>query len=198
MKNVFILTAIACFVTGCGAIKPTALSASPVHQETIGAVHITFDETGNWLKLVSTGIAPMHNKSALSVSEAAKIASMRAKQNIAEFMNNNIRSDKTVEVVTKSNSHTASGSEQNTHEDNGAEDSISADGKANTEKRNDEIRTLTTVIERIRDDSSAILRGIQTTNQVVTDDQVLVEVCVSKQSIAASQNLRAVMSGNAK
>ena len=192
MKNVLIIIAIALFVAGCSSIKPIAKTAPEVHQETIGSVHITFDDTGNWIKLVSNGVAPTYNHSAQAISEASKIASMRAKQNIAEFMNNDVRSDKNVEVVAKSVKHTSSGSDKSARENN------TLDSPADSEKTNDEIRILTSAVERIRDSSNAILRGVQTTNQTVTDDQVEVEVSVSRQSIAASQNLRATMNGTLK
>lgn len=192
MKNILIITVFALFVIGCSSSKPTAHNESEVHQETIGAVHITFDETGNWIKLVSNGVATTHNHSPQAITEAGKIASMRAKQNIAEFMNNDVRSDKTVEVVTRSVKHAASGSDKSARENN------FLDNHADSEKTDDEIRILTSVVERIRDSSNAILRGIQTTNQTVRDDQVEVEVSVSRQSIAASQNLRASMNGTLK
>ena len=190
MKNVLIVTVIALFISGCSSNKPPVQNVTPeVHQETIGSVHITFDDTGNWIKLVSTGVAPTHNQSAQAISEASKIASMRAKQNIAEFMNNDVRSDKTVEVVTKSVKHASSGSDKNAHENN------VLDNPADSVKTDDEIRILTSVVERIRDSSNAILRGVQTTAQTVTNDQVEVEVSVSRQTISASQNLRASMNG---
>ena len=192
MKSIFVVIAFLLSVTGCGTTKPITAA---VHQETIGAVQITFDDTGNWIKLVSTGVAPTPNKSAQAVSEATKIASMRAKQNIAEFLNNDIRSDKTVEVISKSMKHSSTVSDKNAHEENSADNTASG-GKTDTEKSDDEIKTLTTVIERIRDNSNAILRGVQVTNQTISPESVWVEVTVSKQSIAASQSLRTTMNGS--
>jgi hypothetical protein len=192
MKSIFVVIAFLLSVTGCGTTKPIAAA---VHQETIGAVQITFDDTGNWIKLVSTGVAPTPNKSAQAVSEATKIASMRAKQNIAEFLNNDIRSDKTVEVVSKSMKHSSTVSDKNAHEENGADNTASG-GKTDTEKSDDEIKTLTTVVEHIRDNSNTILRGVQVTNQTISPESVWVEVTVSKQSIAASQSLRTTMNGS--
>jgi hypothetical protein len=192
MKSILIIIAAFISITGCGTTKPITAAA---HQEAIGAVQITFDDTGNWIKLVSTGVAPTYDKSAQSVSEATKIASMRAKQNIAEFLNNDIRSDKSVEVITKSVQKSSAGTDKNTHEDNGAGNNSDSGGKSDSEKSEDEINTLTTVMEHIRDNSNAILRGVQVTNQTVSPESVWVEVTVSKLSIVASQSLRANMDG---
>lgn len=192
MKTILIIITVLFSIAGCGSTKPITTAA---HQETIGAVQITFDNTGNWIKLVSTGVAPTYDKSAQSVSEATKIASMRAKQNIAEFLNNDIRSDKSVEVVTKSVQKSSASTDKNTHENNGADNNSDSGGKSDSEKSADEINTLTTVMEHIRDNSTAILRGVQVTNQTVSPESVWVEVTVSKQSIVASQSLRTTMNG---
>ena len=192
MKTTLIIIAALISIAGCGTTKPITAAA---HQETIGAVQITFDDTGNWIKLVSTGVAPTYDKSAQSVSEATKIASMRAKQNIAEFMNNDIRSDKLVDVVTKSVKESSNGTNKNSHEANGADTNADSSDKSDSEKSAYDINTLTTVMEHIRDNSNAILRGVQVTNQTVSPESVWVEVTVSKQSIGASQSLRNSMSG---
>jgi len=192
MRTILIIIAALISITGCGTTKPITAAA---HQETIGAVQITFDDTGNWIKLVSTGVAPTYDKSAQSVSEATKVASMHAKQNIAEFLNNDIRSDKSVEVLTKSVKKSSAGADKNTHKNNGAESNSDSGGKSDSEKSEDEINTLTTVMEHIRDNSNAILRGVQVTNQTVSPESVWVEVTVSKLSIVASQSLRANMDG---
>jgi hypothetical protein len=51
MKTSLIIIAALIFITGCGTTKPITAAA---HQETIGAVQITFDDSGNWIKLEST------------------------------------------------------------------------------------------------------------------------------------------------
>jgi hypothetical protein len=128
-----------------------------------------------------------------SVSEATKIAAMRAKQNIAEFMNNDINSDKSVDIVTKSVKTSSNGTDKRSQEDNGADTNSDSDDKSDSEMNAHETKTLITVMERIRDNSNAILRGVQITNQSVSPESVWVEVTVSKQSIAASESLRTTM-----
>lgn len=176
MKTILIIIAALLSIAGCGTTKP--ITAAAVHEQTIGSVQITFDDTGNWIKLVSSGVVPTHDKSSHATSEATKIAAMHAKQNIVEFMSNDIRSDKTVDTTSKSRIHTG------------------ADGQA--EKSDADMDTLTTVIEHIRDNSAAILRGVYITNQDVSPEFVRVEVTVTKQSIAASQSVRDTMGGRAK
>jgi PBP1b-binding outer membrane lipoprotein LpoB len=168
MKNILIIIAALIFIAGCSA---TRTNTSSVNEQTIGSVQITYDDSGNWIKIVSSGMAPLHNSSAHATSEATKVAAMHANQNIADFMSSNIQSDKTVD--TESTSNVRSGRDH--------------------EKSDGEINTLTAVIEHIKDNSTAILRGIQITNQSVSREFVRVEVTATKQSIVAAQLINSSM-----
>lgn len=168
MKTILIVIAVLFSIAGCGTTKPIT---SAVHEQTIGSVQITYDDAGNWIKIVSSGVAPVHNKSAHAVSEATKVAAMHAKQNIADFMSNDIHSEKTVDTASTSKVHAG----------------------PEGEKNDDGMNTLTTVIEHIKDNSNAILRGVQITNQSVTSETVRVEVAATKQSITAAQSIQNTM-----
>ncbi len=168
MKYLIAIILVIASLAGCGTPRT---NTSSVHEQSIGSVQITYDDAGNWIKIVSSGIAPLHNSSAHATSEATKVAAMHAKQNIADFMSNSIQSDKSVD--TESTSNVRSGRDK--------------------EKSEGEISTLTTVVEHIKDNSAAVLRGIQVTNQTVSRDFVRVEVTATKQSIVAAQSIQSSM-----
>lgn len=173
MKSTIVFAAlVALTVAGCGTIKPTTI----VHEQTIGSVVITYDGDGNWIKIVSNGVAPLNDRSPFAVSEATKIAAMRAKQNVAEFINDDIHSDKTADVTSKSTVHSKSG----------------------TDSSDNDMTTLTVAVEHIRDESDAVLRGVHITNQSFTSDYARVEVTATKQSIGAAQSIQADMAGFTK
>jgi hypothetical protein len=168
MKTIIIVTLAIISLIGCGT---PGTNHSSVHERTIGAVQITYDDNGSWIKISSYGTAALHNNSVHATSEAAKVAAMHAKQNIADFVSDNIQSDKTVDI--ESTSSVRSGRDK--------------------DKSEGEINTVTTVIEHIKDNSSAILRGVQVTSQTVTKEFVKVEVAATKQSINAAQSIQSSM-----
>ena len=173
MKSTIVLAAIvALTVAGCGTIKPTSVA----HEQAIGSVVITYDGDGNWIKVVSTGVAPLSDKSTFAVSEATKIAAMHAKQNIAEFISSNIHSDKTADITSTSTVHS----------------------KNSTDVSDNDLVTLTTAVEHIKDESASVLRGVHITNQSFTNEFARVEVTTTKQSVGASQSIEADMVGFAK
>ena len=166
MKNLIIASLLTIALVGCGSV-PTKPAVT--HVQSIGAVQITYDDEGNWTKISSTGTAPLINKTPTAVSESAKIASMRAKQNIAEFMSNGIKSEKTTNTNSTSTVHTAG------------------------DKTDGDMTTITTVVEQIRDEGNAVLRGVQTVGQTSTSDFVTVEVAATKQSITAAHSIQTTM-----
>jgi hypothetical protein len=170
MKTIFALLAILA-ITGCSSIKTVPVS----HEQHIGAVQITYDDDGNWTKIVSSGVAPLHNPTPHAMSEATKVAAMHAKQSLAEFMSNSVTSEKTADIVSKSEVH--------------------ADPTAD---KVDDMTTFTTVVEHIRDNSSAILRGTQITNQSSTRESTRVEITVTHQSIQAANSILDVMNGDTR
>lgn len=169
MKNILIVAIVALSLVGCGT-NPTKPSVA--HVQSIGSVQITYDDNGNWIKITSTGTAPLHNGSASALAESAKIAAMHAKQNIAEFMSNGLKSEKTADTSSNSKAHTEG------------------------DKSDGDMTTLTSVVEHIQEESHAILRGVQTVGQTATREFVTVEVAATKQSITTAQSIQNTMGGN--
>jgi hypothetical protein len=175
MKSIIAIAALLLSITACITTKPKAIPLSE-HEKTIGSVRVTYDNDGNWIKLESTGVAPLHNKSTHSLSEASKIASMYAKQNISEFLSNSFNSTHTADISSESRIQSAASS-------------VQEDGDLNT---------ITILVDHLREDSSQILKGVYIKNQVISEDQVSVDVEVSKQSIAASLSISSQISGASK
>ncbi len=72
-----------------------------VFLETSGTLHLVFDADGNWQKIVASGSADLSGDSPTARESALMIAIMRAKRTIAEFMNNDVKSSKTLDRIAK-------------------------------------------------------------------------------------------------
>jgi hypothetical protein len=174
MKTTFAAALVALSIVGCSSTPtkaPQPTAAPVIHEQIVGDILITYDDSSNWIKLVTTGSAPLHNSTPHATSEASKVAFMHAKQSLAEFMTSDFKSTKVAK--TESNSKMSGSDDTN-------------------------MTVLTTVVENIKDNSTAILRGVQLTGRTVTDETVIVELTVSKLSINASRSLQSAMSGAAK
>lgn len=154
--------------------RPTK-SAADIREREVDGVLITYDGNGDWVKLITSGSAPIHDSSAHAVAEATKVASMHAKQSLADFINNDFTSRKTSNTNSTSKIHT------------GPKD------KDSDEIHDNDVQTLTTVMEQIRDNSAAVLRGVYITSRNVTEDAVSIEITATKQSISASHAIRNAM-----
>jgi hypothetical protein len=171
MKSLITIAIAALILTACGTVPPKAAS---IHQEYIGTVQVTYDDDGNWIKVATTGFAPLHNNTPAAITTATKVAKAMAYSHLSEFMNNSVDSTNTVDVSSNSNLKS------------GASDTKSAG----------DIETLTAVVEHIRTNSSSIMRGVYVSSQNIMGDRVQVELTATKQSIGTSGAISATMSGN--
>jgi len=136
-----------------------------IHEQTVGGVYIKYDSDGNWIEVQAKGMAPVLNSTPSAIAQSAKVAQMHAKQNIANFMNSRFDSDKVVDITSKS---------------------TVSDSSSNTE-------TLSIVTERMRNTSTAVLRGLQVTSQTNDVNFVTVEMTATKQSIEAAGAIKKSM-----
>ena len=105
------------FFLACSSkgVQPTARSAdrsevsetmSPVaesaFQESSGTLNLAFDAKGNWLKITTRGSASLVEDSPAARDSALMIATMRAKRTVTEFLNNDVKSAKTLNRLSKS------------------------------------------------------------------------------------------------
>jgi hypothetical protein len=179
MKKLILVAAVASLV-GCSSIQPSRTinrdsieDISPkgkttqvAFEESYGRVLVEFDDKGNWLRIKSVGTAPVN----LSQDQAYTLAGMRAKRNIAEFLTNGIRSDKSFDGIYRA----------------------TEDLDADAEKRN---QITSTLRERLSVSSSTILRGAFVSYRKIDGDVAAVEIMASRKSIATSSEIRKLMGG---
>ena len=175
---------------------------------------ITFDKNGQFIEIVSKGTAPIAGNNAFSIEQAAEVAQLRAKRNIAEFISTDLTTTRSLKVlsttVQKSLENTTNGMAQEMVIDdkdfdaNGdpiitpykpdgvAVDSAPKDPNTNSEKIAQVVR------ENITTSSKALLRGV-----VITDEHIdqagrtiVVEVRTGINTVNAANALRKVMGSN--
>ena len=76
--------------------------AESAFQESSGTLNLAFDSKGNWVKITSKGTADLAEDSPRARETALMIAGMRAKRTVAEFLNNDVKSAKTLTRIARS------------------------------------------------------------------------------------------------
>lgn len=223
MKNGIISMAVlALFVTGCASnkqapapvakvenkleTKPDIRKAEAEFLETAGTVQLQFSEEGDWLLIKTSGTAPINFNHAQGREDAFLLATMRAKRNLVEFLNNDIKSGKAVENVTKTalkDIVTSNGSENSKRsKDTKSDELFGSDTEVDhsqysQEERNRASKISQSVTENINDNSQGILRGAYVANRSIDreSNMVAVTLMVSKKSINAAAVVRTQMNG---
>jgi hypothetical protein len=119
------------FLVGCANkgtiknadLKPDTDSIRPKPVSTVfhrpqGTMTITFSNDGRFLEITSKGTAPIAGNNAFSIEQAAQVAQLRAKRNIAEFISTDLTTTRSLKVlsttVQKSLENTTNGMAQET------------------------------------------------------------------------------------
>lgn len=169
--------------------------ASAEFLEKNGPLTLKYDEKGNWLAITTSATAAMTSTAPESVEEAFKIATMRAKRNLVEFLSNDVKSTKSVKTISKSylkNIAQVDGvNETNTGSD---EDDVN-NLQASKESRQKAVTVAQMVRERIDDNAQFILKGVQIIGRNMHGDHVSVTLMVEPKSVRASDQVRRAMSG---
>jgi hypothetical protein len=218
-RSVIVMSVCALFVAGCSSTKTVTQlppeAPAPVAKlekkeaqflKSNGLIKVEFDEQGNFFGLVSTGTAYIQTNHTSSREDAYNIALMRAKRNVAEFLSNDVSSNKFSKTITKTLLKTDANESLKSNKTEGNDKASNLDdledggGNSETmtaEDRNRGQRVATYVKEQMTDNSAALLRGLVITARNVEKDSnlVSVEVRVSKHSIAASHQLKAMIEG---
>jgi hypothetical protein len=218
-RSIIVMSVCALFVTGCSSTKTVTQlppeAPAPVAKlekkeaqflKSNGLIKVEFDEQGNFYGITSTGTAYIQTNHTASREDAYNIALMRAKRNVAEFLSNDVGSNKFSKTITKTllKNDTNESLKSNKTEGNDKASNLDdlEDGGGNSETmtaedRNRGQRVATYVKEQMTDNSAALLRGLVITARNVEKDSnlVSVEVRVSKHSIAASHQLKAMIEG---
>lgn len=223
MKHGIISMAVlALFVTGCASnktapapvtkienkleSKPDIKKAEAEFLETAGTVQLQFSEEGEWLLIKTSGTAPINFNHAQGREDAFLLATMRAKRNLVEFLNNDVKSGKAVENVTKTalkDIVSSNGSEnRKRNKDTKTDELFGSDTEVDNsqysqEERNRANKISQSVTETINDNSQGILRGAYIANRTVDreSNMVAVTMMVSKKSINAAALVRTQMNG---
>ncbi len=223
MNRIAMIAVLSLFVVGCSSTKPQTVTQLPPDapapvakmekkeaefMKSNGYVKIEFDESGNFYGLTSTGTAYIDTNHVTSRENAYNIALMRAKRNVAEFLSNDVSSNKFSKTITKTLMKTDTNDNlKSTKKEGGSSDKVedldllAEDGNSaetmSAEDRAKGQRVATYVKEQMTDNSAALLRGLVISNRNVERDSnlVSVEIKVSKHSVAASHQLKAMMDG---
>jgi hypothetical protein len=174
-KRIFITAILSLSLAACSTTK---LSEDMTPEGTkfaqdFGKVEITFNDKGEWesIKSTATSFVPIENDA--GIEQGMNVAAMRAKRNIVEFINTDLKSKKTSDTIT------------NALAANMKEDGSNAERKA---------ADLTTKItESITVEANGIVRGAYVMERKVSSDgkNVSVTVMVDKRSMRAATSIKA-------
>ncbi len=233
IKKLSLAVAGALLVVGCATnqpgiiknaeLRPDTDSIRPKPVSTVfhrpqGTMTITFDSKGEFLEITSKGTAPIAGNNAFSIEQAAQVAQLRAKRNIAEFISTQLQTTRSVKVlstaVQKSLENTTNGMSEeikiddkdfdadgnpviiNAYND-GSKDTapkpvVEGNPNTNSEKIAEIVR------ENITTSSSALIRGA-----VITDEKIdqagrtiVVEIKTGTNTVKAANELRKLMGSN--
>lgn len=232
IKKISLAVAGALLVVGCATnqgviknadLKPDTDSIRPKPVSTVfhrpqGTMTITFSPDGKFVDISSKGTAPIAGNNAFSIEQAAQVAQLRAKRNIAEFISTQLQTTRSVKVlstaVQKSLENTTNGMSEEIKIDdkdfdvNGDPVIINAynDGSKDTAPKpavegnpNTNSEKIAEIVrENITTSSTALLRGT-----VIVDEKIdqagrtiVVEVKTGIATVKAANDLRAIMGSN--
>lgn len=175
--NKFIMVALVLALSACSTTKPTG----EVTQEGVklaknfGKVEVVFSTFGEWQSIKSSASATLPIEHDAGIEQAMNVATMRAKRNIVEFIQSDLKSKKTTESFT---------------------DAL-VDHNVNKDKA---AKLSTKISESIVEESAGILRGAYIDDRKISDDgkNVTVSIIVDKRSLESSGKIRALLNVNNK
>ncbi len=174
--------------------------AESAFQGSSGTLKLVFDAKGHWAKITSQGTADLSGDSPHARETALMIAGMRAKRTVAEFLNNDVKSTKTLTRIARSYARNFQSAESRSADDADTEDSEamnrpSDDQASRSENARQAHRFASNLAERIHGNSSAIIKGAFVSYRSFEDGRVIVEITASRESIGAARQLSRLMSG---
>jgi hypothetical protein len=232
IKKLSLAVAGALLVVGCagnqGVVKnadmrPNDDSIRPKPVSTVfhrpqGIMTITFDKDGKFLEISSKGTAPIAGNNAFSIEQAAQVAQLRAKRNIAEFISTQLNTQRSVKVlstaVQKSLENTTNGMGEEVKVDDkdfdangdpvitsayndGSKDKVPAPAREGNPNTNSE-KIAEIVRETINTSSSALLRGTVIVDEKIDQEgrAIVVEIKTGVTTVNAANELRKLMGSN--
>jgi hypothetical protein len=231
IKKLSLAVAGALLVVGCAGnqgivknaeLRPDTDSIRPKPVSTVfhrpeGAMTITFSSDGKFLEITSKGTAPIAGNNAFSIEDAAQVAQLRAKKNIAEFISTQLTTTRSLKVlsttVQKSLENTTNGMAEEVKVDDkdfdadgnpvitrayddGSKDKVTLPNDKEPNTNSQKIAQI--VRENIATSSVALLRGVITVSEKI-DQQgrtIVVEVKTGVSTVGAANELRKIMGSN--
>ena len=219
MKTIIAIAVLSAFTAGCASNipavtkienkleqKPDIKKAEAEFFKTSGTVQLQFSDEGDWLVIKTSGTAPINFNHSQGREDAFMLATMRAKRNLTEFLQNDVKSGKAAENVTKTalrdivsskNSEDRKKNKDTKSDDLLGSDSETDESKFSSEERNRANKISQSVTETINDNSHGILRGAYIASRDVDRETNMASVTlmVSKKSINAAAQVRVLMNG---
>lgn len=170
----------------------------------LGTVSIEFTEEGEWTLVKATATAPVNFNHSQGRDDAFNLATMRAKRNMAEFLSNNIKSDKVTESMTRTTLRDIVLNEGTESRDRKSANDFDLDtysgpegNQYSSENRKRASQIVSSVQDSISDTTQAVLKGAYISERSVNRENNLVSVTIlaSKKSINAASQIRAMMGG---
>lgn len=177
-SRTFAVALVALSVTACGSMKPNApiseqkLSTSFVNESIKIESKCNLFGMGSDCHIVaieSTGTAPSFGATVNNRKNALTRAEMRAKANVAEFLDSQVSTSRVQDTLAK-NIEKAS-DRVKTGKDDGSTVEMTDKEAKNISLRENNNETVVTLTETIRTSATAILRGFRKINEKVVGDQ---------------------------
>ena len=175
MKTLPIIFFLSLLVVACTNIaeKEVEKAKALIKTEFLGGgITVTYDESGNFKSMTSTSTSKVTSKLPSAVDEAFKIATLKARRQIAEFIETEIKSDRFTSSVS---------------------DSLQESDTLNT----DNLNTIALKVrENITQKSSQILKGtfVKSEKHDTKKKQVIVVVVTGVDSLGTANKLKKLMS----
>lgn len=173
MRSILCAAIIAATVVGCSSTKPTGeMTEDGVKlAKNFGKVEVEFSTFGDWKSIKSTASANVPIEHDAGVEQAMNLATLRAKRNIVEFIQTDIKAKKTSDAFT----------------DAIIDQNVSKERATKMSQK---------ISESIVEQSSGIIRGAYVDDRKITDDgkNVTVVVVVDKRSLQSSSHLKSLFS----
>jgi hypothetical protein len=201
-------------------LKPNSDSIQPKPVSTAfrrpeGMMTITYDTNGKLLEITSKGSAAIAANNAFSIEQAAEVAQLKAKRNIAEFIAQQLGTTRTVKVMSrtiqKSLENTTNGMNEEVKIDdkdfdingdpinmstynNGSKDTgpkPAVEGNPNTNSE----QIAQVILSSITNSATALLRGVIITDEKIDQKgrTIVVTVKTGPATMAAAEELRKLM-----
>ena len=177
MKKLLIVVSLLA-LTACSTTKVAMDEASPdavKYTQDFGKVEVTFNDKGDWdlVKSSATSSVPINVDAGLE--QAMNVATMRAKRNIVEFINTDLKSTKTADTITKALAK-----------------NVTSDDEASKQRA---ANIASEITEKISVQADGILKGVYVVERKVSSDKkyVVVTVQVDQRSMKAARQIRMSM-----